>query len=90
MSKYKIKVKIKKQNKKVKKLKDEIKYLKMNSEEMSDELCRMIADERIREEEMRYMKDYIKWKKLDADYAIFRQNAHEDTETDMPFPRLVM
>ena len=90
MSKYKIKVKIEKQHKKFKKLKKQINNLKITSEEMSDELCRMISEARIRDEELRYMKDFISWKNLDEDYAVFRQKAHEDTDTDMPFLRLIM
>ena len=50
----------------------------------------MISEARIRDEELRYMKDFISWKNLDEDYAVFRQKAHEDTDTDMPFPRLIM
>lgn len=62
MSKYKITVKVKKQHKKFKKLKKQINNLKINSEEMSEELCRMIAEAKIRDEEMRYMQDFIRWK----------------------------
>lgn len=90
MSKYKIKVKIKKQNKKVRKLKRQIDQLKAVSDEMPGELCSMIKDERIREEQLRYMEDFIHWKKLDAEYAVFREKAHESTEEEIPFPRLVM
>ena len=90
MSKYKINVKIKKQNKKVKKLKHQIDQLKGIYDEMSEELCNRIDQERIKDEKLRYMEDFIYWKKLDAEYAVFRQKAHESTEEDNPFPRLVM
>ena len=64
MSKYKITVKVKKQHKKIKKLKNQINNLKINSKEMSEELCHI--------------------------YAVFRQKAYEDPDTDLPFPHLIM
>lgn len=81
MSKYKIK----KQPKKFKKLKKLINNLKINSEEMSEEFCYMIAETRSWEEEIQYMQDFIRWKNLDDDYAVFKRKTHEDTDTDMPF-----
>ena len=90
MSKYKITVKVKKQHIKFKKLKKQINNLKINSEEMSEELCRMIAEAKIRDEEMRYMQDFIRWKNPDDVYAVFRQKAYEDPDSDLPFPHLIM
>ena len=41
-------------------------------------------------EEMRYLYDFICYKKLDDEYRYFRENAHEDTSKDLPFPSLVL
>ena len=38
---------------------------------------------------IRYMHDYIHWKKLDDEFAVFQKYAHEE-ESDNPFPYLVM
>ena len=90
MSKCKINVKVKCQDKKVRKLKKLVKKLRRNSQEMSDELCSMVSDEKSQSREMRYLKDFISWKGLDDEYAVFREEAHEETGTGLPFPRLVM
>ena len=41
-------------------------------------------------EEMRYLYDFIHYKELDEEYQYFRENAHEDTSKDLPFPSLVL
>ena len=41
-------------------------------------------------EEMRYLYDFIHYKELDEEYRYFRENAHEDTSKDQPFPSLVL
>lgn len=90
MSKCKIDIKVKCPDKKVGKLKKLVKNLRRNSEEMSEELREMISSEKSRGEEMRYLEGFISWKGLDDEYAVFRQEAHEETEPGLPFPHLVM
>lgn len=90
MSKYKIKVKIIKQNKKAKKLKEQIRLLMRNTDDMSYELNSAHEDLKHAEEEIRYMSGFISWKNLDDEYAAFRRDAHEVTDENMPFPRLVI
>lgn len=90
MAKYTINVNIKKQHKKVKKLKEKLEALKNTSEEMSDELCEMIQKVHIQDNELRYMSDFIRWKNLNEEYETFKQNAYEDPDTELPFPHLIM
>lgn len=52
---------------------------------------RSILDSHERDmEEMRYLHDFIHYKGLDEEYRYFRENAHEDTSKDLPFPSLVL
>jgi len=61
-----------------------------NYEELSGFL-RSILDSHERDtEEMRYLHDFIHYKGLDEEYRYFRENAHEDTRKDLPFPSLVL
>ena len=61
-----------------------------NYEELSGFL-RSALDSRDRDtEEMRYLYDFIRYKGLDGEYRYFRENAHEDTSQDLPFPSLVL
>ena len=41
-------------------------------------------------EERRYMNDFIHYKNLDEEFRYFKEHAHEDTETELPFPYLVL
>ena len=41
-------------------------------------------------EEKRYLYDFIHYKELDDEYRYFRENAHEDTREDLPFPSFVL
>ncbi len=42
------------------------------------------------EHENYYLREYINWKGLDEEFALFREQAHEEHSPDEPFPRLVM
>ncbi|MBQ9610232.1 MAG: hypothetical protein IJV15_12410 [Lachnospiraceae bacterium] len=57
---------------------------------MSYELNSINEDLHHAEEEIRYMSGFISWKNLDDEYAAFKQDAHEEIDENMPFPRLVM
>ena len=40
--------------------------------------------------EMKYLQDFISYKKLDDEYLYFRDHAHLQEETDLPFPPYVL
>lgn len=39
---------------------------------------------------IKYLQDYIKWKKLDDEFLYFKKNAHLDTNEDVPFPDYIL
>ena len=59
-------------------------------DEAFDSAGRFYDDVRILEEEVRYFSEYISWKGLEKEFALFREQAHEEQLSDEPFPRLVM
>lgn len=59
-------------------------------EEMNDYLLDLIDEHRRDIEELRYTNDFIHYKNLEEEFDYFRKHAHEDTETDLPFPYLVL
>ena len=58
--------------------------------EAFDHAGRLYDDVRILEEEVHYLSEYISWKGLGEEFALFREQAHEEQPPDEPFPRLVM
>lgn len=68
---------------KVQNLNDQIDY-------MRDLITDLLRDQEIAHEEIRYLSDFISYKKLDEEYRYFRENAHEDYEDDLPFPILTL
>ena len=59
-------------------------------EEMNDFLLDVL-DERKRDyEELRYLKDFVHYQKLEEEYLYFRRNAHEEENSDLPFPYLTL
>ncbi|MDL2302690.1 hypothetical protein LJC58_10140 [Lachnospiraceae bacterium OttesenSCG-928-D06] len=77
-------------NKKVIKEQKKSQNLQERYEEMSDYLLGLIEDLRCAEEEQRYLNDFIHYKKLDEEFRYFREHAHEDENTELPFPYLVL
>ena len=77
-------------NKKV--IKEQKKYqnLQERYEEMSDYLLDLIEEHRCAKEELRYLKDFIHYKKLDEEFRYFREHAHEEYEPDLPFSHLTL
>lgn len=59
-------------------------------EEMNDYLLELIDEHEHTKEEHRYMNDFIHYKKLDDEFDYFKKHAHEDPETDLPFPYHVL
>ena len=77
-------------NKKV--IKEQKKYqnLQERYEEMNDYLLGLKEDHRRAEEDLRYLTDFIHYKKLDGEFLYFREHAHEDENSELPFPYLVL
>ena len=77
-------------NKKV--IKEQKKYqnLQERYEEMSDYLLDLIEKHKRTEEELRYLHDFVHYQKLDEDFQYFREHAHEDENSELPFPYLVL
>lgn len=66
------------------------KNLYENYEELSGLLTSAIDSQSRDMEEMRYLCEFIRYKDLDEEYNYFRENAHEVTRKDMPFPILTL
>ena len=66
------------------------KNLYENYEELSGFLTSAIDSQYRDMEEMRYLCEFIRYKDLDEEYNYFRENAHEVTRNDMPFPILTL
>ena len=59
-------------------------------DETCSELRDALVENRQLNEECRYLRDYIRQKGLEVEFAEFRQNAHEERDSELPFPHLVM
>lgn len=58
--------------------------------EMSDFLSDVLNEQRRDSEELRYLKDFIHYQELEDEYLYFRRNAHEEENSDLPFPHLTL
>lgn len=58
--------------------------------EMSDLISSPVEDCNHNEADLRYLNEFIRYKKLDEEYQYFRENAHEEYEEAMPFPYLTL
>ena len=58
--------------------------------EMSDFLSDVLDEQRRDSEELRYLKDFIHYQELEDEYLYFRRNAHEEENSDLPFPHLTL
>lgn len=78
-------------NKKViKKQKKLYRELQELHDEMSDFLSDVLDEQRRNSEELRYLKDFIHYQELEEEYLYFRRNAHEEENSDLPFPYLTL
>ena len=59
-------------------------------EEMNDFLLELIEEHRHAEKDLKYLDDFIHYKQLDEEFSYFREHAHEDEDSGLPFPRLVL
>ena len=58
--------------------------------EMNDLLLNLIGEEKRAQEELRYLNDFIHYKRLDEEFRYFREHAHEDKNSELPFPYLML
>lgn len=79
-----------KNNKVIKKQIQQYQHLLERYEEMNDYLLDLIDEHERAKEDMRYMNDFIHYKNLEEEFRYFRKHAHEDTDTELPFPYLVL
>ena len=78
-------------NKKViKKQKKLYRELQELHEEMGDFLSDVLDEQRRNSEDLRYLKDFIHYQELEEEYLYFRRNAHEEENSDLPFPYLTL
>ena len=59
-------------------------------EEMNDYLLDLIDEHRRTEEDLRYLNDFVHYKKLDEEFRYFREHAHEDENSELSFPYLTL
>lgn len=77
-------------NKKASKQKKNYQDLQERYMEMSAYLLELIEEHRCTEEDLRYFRDFVHYKKLDEEFRYFREHAHEDENSELPFPYLVL
>jgi hypothetical protein len=77
-------------NKKVIKEQNIYQNLLERYEEMSEFLSSLLEDNQRNETDLRYLSDFIHYKKLDEEFRYFRENAREESESDLPFPYLTL
>jgi len=59
-------------------------------DEMSSQLDYYVHHERNVSEQLTYLKDFIRYKQLDEEFAYFCQHAIEDPDEELPFPHLIL
>lgn len=60
--------------------------LQRRFDEMSEHVLALTDDYKRTEAELRYLTDFISYKKLYEEYRYFRENAVETYDKDLPFP----
>ncbi len=68
---------------KVQNLNNQIEY-------MRDLITDLLRDQEIDHEEIKYLRAFVSYKKLEEEYHYFRENAHEEYEENLPFPTLTL
>ena len=73
-------------------IKEQKKYQSLHERymEMNDYLLDLIEEHRCAEEDLRYFHDFVHYKKLDEEFRYFREHAHEDEHSELPFPYLTL
>ena len=57
---------------------------------MNDYLLELIEEHRRYEVNLKYLSDFVHYKQLDEEYLYFREHAHEDENSELPFPYLIL
>ncbi len=70
--------------------KDLYQNLKECYQNACDELQELIHYQKTASREIKYLNDFIHYKKLDEEFAYFVKNAVEDTDSELPFPYLTI
>lgn len=65
-------------------------YLKELHFLLCSEMTALQEDFRRQQEELAYLRAYIRWKHLEDEYRYFAQNAYEVRREDLPFPHLTL
>ena len=78
------------ENNKVIKEQNVYQNLQERYEEMNDFLLDLIEDHERAEEDLKYLKDFVHYKRLDEEFRYFREHAHEDENSELPFPYLTL
>lgn len=58
--------------------------------EMSDFLSNVLNEQKRDLKELTYLRDFIYYQELEEEYLYFCRNAHEEENSDVPFPRLTL
>ena len=66
------------------------KALEESIEEASNYISYLSSSNEWLATEMKYLQDFISYKKLDDEYLYFRDHAHLQEEIDLPFPPYVL
>lgn len=68
--------------------------LYQNLQERYNEACDYLQDlikyQETATKELKYLNDFIHYKKLDEEFNYFLENAVEDTDSELPFPCLTI
>lgn len=64
--------------------------LRLVHRETSDYLLDLIEDNKRAEDELRYLNEFIQYKKLEDEFQYFKDHAHEECYEDLPFPYLTL
>lgn len=57
---------------------------------MYDFLLDLMDDHKRSEEDLRYLSNFIHYKNPDDEFRYFKEHAHEDKDSELPFPSLVL
>lgn len=68
--------------------------LYQNLQERYNEACDYLQDlikyQETATRELKYLNDFIHYKKLDEEFTYFLENAVEDTDSELPFPYMTI
>lgn len=74
----------------IKRLNKRIETMENTMEEMRDYINYLKDDNDIDKNELEYLREFISYYNLEKLYYHFKENAYEDCESELPFPRLIL